>query len=316
MFSKSILGLTLIILVGFFLFFFIGQNRDSNEIDSSGIEANQDSQSGENFSDIVENFISFEFNNEKKLEYKLESKRFITYVDNNKPGMMINPTVTHYDVRNGKKDYLLTSDLGWSLKSGDFLFSGSVNLESKNGEKHVMKSNSFILKRKLGEIVSNNTVKYFGVDNEMVSNGIKIKPNQNFIETIGSTEIISNNGEKILSEDVNIDKSKVNNIYSSKSPTTYISKSEKVLAQGFNYDQNSTVMNLLGRSKIIQNNGAIVDSDSLIVKNKDEYKNKMYKTPNEIKYQSNNLEVNAKGMYFDSDLDTVKLIQDVKATYD
>ena len=56
MFSKSILGIVLIILVGFFLFFLIGQDRDLKEVNSSGFEGNQGSQSEENFSDRIENF--------------------------------------------------------------------------------------------------------------------------------------------------------------------------------------------------------------------------------------------------------------------
>ena len=314
MFSKIILALILVILVGFFLFFSIGKNEYPKELNDSGIQATQKFQLEEDFSDLIQNFISFEFNNEKKLEYNLESDSFTTYIDS--PGMMINPIVTHYDVKSGKKIYVLTSDFGWLLKSGDFLFSGSVDVESKNGEKHLMKSNSFLLKRKLGEIVSNDSVKYFGVDNEMISNGIRIKPEQDFFETIGATEIISNNGEKILSENVNIDKTKLNNIYSSKSPTKYISLSEEVQAQGFNYDQNTTIMNLFGRSKIIQNNGTVIDSKTLKVKDKNNQKDKVYETSKEILYQSNNLKVNGIGMIFDSESDIIKLKQNVEAVYE
>ena len=135
MFSKSILGIVLIILVGFFLFLLIGQDEDSKEINSSGIEG-QGSQSEENFSDRIENFSTQEFDKDYRLSRLIESESYINYKD--KPGLMKNPKVTSFGESSDIVDYVLTADEGLYLDSGDFLFTGSVNVESKTGIKHII----------------------------------------------------------------------------------------------------------------------------------------------------------------------------------
>ena len=95
MFSKSILGLTVVILVGFLFFFFIGESQDYKDINVSAIVTNQNSEpQEESFPDQIENFSTQEFDKNYHLSRLIEADSYINYQD--KPGLMKNPKVTSF----------------------------------------------------------------------------------------------------------------------------------------------------------------------------------------------------------------------------
>ena len=312
MFSKSILGLTLVILVGFFLFFFIGQNKDSKDIDSSGIEGTQVSQSEENFSDRIENFSIQEFDKGYRLSRLIESESYINYKD--KPGLMKNPKVTSFGETSNIVDYVLKADKGLYLDSGDFLFTGSVNVESKTGIKHIMESNSILYKKDTEEIISQDEVTYLGQNDVMIADGIHMNPNNDNIKTIGKTKINRDTGGEILSKDVVVDKTKNKNIFHSKEKTTYISEKDRVISDGFNYIENDGVMTLLGASRITQDKGATIDSTNLVIENNNNQER--YKTSDYIFYESKISKIKSKGMDYDAKSQKLELFNGVEGVYE
>jgi len=312
MFSKSILGLTLVILVGFLLFFFIGQNKDSKDIDSSGIEGTQVSQSEENFSDRIENFSIQEFDKGYRLSRLIESESYINYKD--KPGLMKNPKVTSFGETSNIVDYVLKADKGLYLDSGDFLFTGSVNVESKTGIKHIMESNSILYKKDSEEIISQDEVTYLGQNDVMIADGMHMNPNSDNIKTIGKTKINRDTGGKILSKDVVVDKTKNKNIFHSKEKTTYISEKDRVISDGFNYIENDGVMTLLGASRITQDKGATIDSTNLVIENNNNQER--YKTSDYIFYESKISKIKSKGMDYDAKSQKLELFNGVEGVYE
>ena len=312
MFSKSILGLTLVILVGFFLFFFIGQNKDSKDINSSGIEGTQVSQSEENFSDLIENFSIQEFDKGYRLSRLIESESYINYKD--KPGLMKNPKVTSFGETSNIVDYVLKADKGLYLDSGDFLFTGSVNVESKTGIKHIMESNSILYKKDTEEIISQDEVTYLGQNDVMIADGMHMNPNNDNIKTIGKTKINRDTGGEILSKDVVVDKTKNKNIFHSKEKTTYISEKDRVISDGFNYIENDGVMTLLGASRITQDKGATIDSTNLVIENNNNQER--YKTSDYIFYESKISKIKSKGMDYDAKSQKLELFNGVEGVYE
>ena len=312
MFSKSILGLTLVILVGFLLFFFIGQNKDSKDIDSSGIEGTQVSQSEENFSDRIENFSIQEFDKGYRLSRLIESESYINYKD--KPGLMKNPKVTSFGETSNIVDYVLKADKGLYLDSGDFLFTGSVNVESKTGIKHIMESNSILYKKDTEEIISQDEVTYLGQNDVMIADGMHMNPNNDNIKTIGKTKINRDTGGEILSKDVVVDKTKNKNIFHSKEKTTYISEKDRVISDGFNYIENDGVMTLLGDSRITQDKGATIDSTNLVIESSNNQER--YKTDDYIFYKSQISKIKSKGMDYDAKSQKVELFNGVEGVYE
>jgi len=312
MFSKSILGLTLVILVGFFLFFFIGQNKDSKDIDSSGIEGTQVSQSEENFSDRIENFSIQEFDKGYRLSRLIESESYINYKD--KPGLMKNPKVTSFGETSNIVDYVLKADKGLYLDSGDFLFTGSVNVESKTGIKHIMESNSILYKKDTEEIISQDEVTYLGQNDVMIADGMHMNPNNDNIKTIGKTKINRDTGGEILSKDVVVDKTKNKNIFHSKEKTTYISEKDRVISDGFNYIENDGVMTLLGASRITQDKGATIDSTNLVIESSNNQER--YKTSDYIFYESKISKIKSKGMDYDAKSQKLELFNGVEGVYE
>jgi len=312
MFSKSILGLTLVILVGFLLFFFIGQNKDSKDIDSSGIEGTQVSQSEENFSDRIENFSIQEFDKGYRLSRLIESESYINYKD--KPGLMKNPKVTSFGETSNIVDYVLKADKGLYLDSGDFLFTGSVNVESKTGIKHIMESNSILYKKDTEEIISQDEVTYLGQNDVMIADGMHMNPNNDNIKTIGKTKINRDTGGEILSKDVVVDKTKNKNIFHSKEKTTYISEKDRVISDGFNYIENDGVMTLLGASRITQDKGATIDSTNLVIENNNNQER--YKTSDYIFYESKISKIKSKGMDYDAKSQKLELFNGVEGVYE
>ena len=312
MFSKSILGLTLVILVGFLLFFFIGQNKDSKDIDSSGIEGTQVSQSEENFSDRIENFSIQEFDKGYRLSRLIESESYINYKD--KPGLMKNPKVTSFGETSNIVDYVLKADKGLYLDSGDFLFTGSVNVESKTGIKHIMESNSILYKKDTEEIISQDEVTYLGQNDVMIADGMHMNPNSDNIKTIGKTKINRDTGGEILSKDVVVDKTKNKNIFHSKEKTTYISEKDRVISDGFNYIENDGVMTLLGASRITQDKGATIDSTNLVIENNNNQER--YKTSDYIFYESKISKIKSKGMDYDAKSQKLELFNGVEGVYE
>ena len=312
MFSKSILGLTLVILVGFLLFFFIGQNKDSKDIDSSGIEGTQVSQSEENFSDRIENFSIQEFDKGYRLSRLIESESYINYKD--KPGLMKNPKVTSFGETSNIVDYVLKADKGLYLDSGDFLFTGSVNVESKTGIKHIMESNSILYKKDTEEIISQDEVTYLGQNDVMIADGMHMNPNNDNIKTIGKTKINRDTGGEILSKDVVVDKTKNKNIFHSKEKTTYISEKDRVISDGFNYIENDGVITLLGASRITQDKGATIDSTNLVIENNNNQER--YKTSDYIFYESKISKIKSKGMDYDAKSQKLELFNGVEGVYE
>ena len=312
MFSKSILGLTLVILVGFLLFFFIGQNKDSKDINSSGIEGTQVSQSEENFSDLIENFSIQEFDKGYRLSRLIESESYINYKD--KPGLMKNPKVTSFGETSNIVDYVLKADKGLYLDSGDFLFTGSVNVESKTGIKHIMESNSILYKKDTEEIISQDEVTYLGQNDVMIADGMHMNPNSDNIKTIGKTKINRDTGGEILSKDVVVDKTKNKNIFHSKEKTTYISEKDRVISDGFNYIENDGVMTLLGASRITQDKGATIDSTNLVIENNNNQER--YKTSDYIFYESKISKIKSKGMDYDAKSQKLELFNGVEGVYE
>jgi len=312
MFSKSILGLTLVILVGFFLFFFIGQNKDSKDINSSGIEGTQVSQSEENFSDLIENFSIQEFDKGYRLSRLIESESYINYKD--KPGLMKNPKVTSFGETSNIVDYVLKADKGLYLDSGDFLFTGSVNVESKTGIKHIMESNSILYKKDTEEIISQDEVTYLGQNDVMIADGMHMNPNNDNIKTIGKTKINRDTGGEILSKDVVVDKTKNKNIFHSKEKTTYISEKDRVISDGFNYIENDGVMTLLGASRITQDKGATIDSTNLVIESSNNQER--YKTSDYIFYESKISKIKSKGMDYDAKSQKLELFNGVEGVYE
>ena len=312
MFSKSILGLTLVILVGFLLFFFIGQNKDSKDIDSSGIEGTQVSQSEENFSDRIENFSIQEFDKGYRLSRLIESESYINYKD--KPGLMKNPKVTSFGETSNIVDYVLKADKGLYLDSGDFLFTGSVNVESKTGIKHIMESNSILYKKDTEEIISQDEVTYLGQNDVMIADGMHMNPNSDNIKTIGKTKINRDTGGEILSKDVVVDKTKNKNIFHSKEKTTYISEKDRVISDGFNYIENDGVITLLGASRITQDKGATIDSTNLVIENNNNQER--YKTSDYIFYESKISKIKSKGMDYDAKSQKLELFNGVEGVYE
>ena len=312
MFSKSILGLILVILVGFFLFFFIGQNKDSKDIDSPGIEGTQVSQPEENFSDRIENFSIQEFDKGYRLSRLIESESYINYKD--KPGLMKNPKVTSFGETSNIVDYVLKADKGLYLDSGDFLFTGSVNVESKTGIKHIMESNSILYKKDTEEIISQDEVTYLGQNDVMIADGMHMNPNSDNIKTIGKTKINRYTGGEILSKDVAVDKTKNKNIFHSKEKTTYISEKDRVISDGFNYIENDGVMTLLGASRITQDKGATIDSTNLVIENNNNQER--YKTSDYIFYESKISKIESKGMDYDAKSQKLELFNGVEGVYE
>jgi len=242
MFSKSILGSTLVILVGFSLFFLTGQNRDSIETNSSGIKRNQGSQSEENFSDRVENFSTQEFDKDLRLSRLIESDIYTNYKD--KPGLMKNPKVTSFGETPNIVDYVMIAKKGLHLDSGDFLFMGSVNIESKTGVKHIMKSDSILYKKDSEEIISQDEVTYFGENDEMVSDGMHMNPKNNNMQMTGRTKIYRKTGSEIVTKNLRIDKTNTQEKYATNESVLYNSQLLKVKSIGMEYDAKSQNLEL------------------------------------------------------------------------
>jgi len=313
MFSKSILGLTVVILVGFLFFFFIGESQDYKDINVSAIVTNQNSEpQEESFPDQIENFSTQEFDKNYHLSRLIEADSYINYQD--KPGLMKNPKVTSFGETSDIVDYVIKAEEGLYLDSGDFLFTGSVNVQSRTGNKHIMKSNSILYKKGSEEIISRDEVTYFGQNVVMVSDGMHMSLRSDTIEMLGKIEIKRDAGGEILSKDVTIDKTKNKNIYSSKEPTNYISKNDSVESEGFQYIENDGTLTLHGNSRITQNNGAIIDSTNLVVNSSSNQER--YKTDDYIFYQSQISKIKSKGMDYDAKSQKVELFNGVEGVYE
>ncbi len=276
--------------------------------DSSSIQADLE---GAPYVEKIDNFALQEFDTNQKITHFITAKQYLRFKD--APALLLQPKIIIYDEK-GKQIYSLDAINAHYLDNGEVKFIGRVNIHSNTGADYVMNTQALILAAKTYNLTSNKKVTYLGEDTKIVAQGMLMQAKQDKMKLLGKTSIHQDSGQKILTKDLIIDKSNKQQHYYSEHDTTYLSKASKIYAQGIDMDLQRKIIKLLDKVEILQNSGSKINTKNLTIDQSNG--NEIYRTKEQIHYQSKLAYINAKSMQYDAKRQKIKLTDGVTGHYE
>lgn len=259
----------------------------------------------------IDEFALQEFDVDQVLSHLVEADSYFNFKDT--PALLINPRVTTYN-QHGERDYILSSKRAHYLDSGEVSFKGKVDVSSSDGIKHKMNTQELLIDTHTDDLISHKEVTYLGESAKIISQGMHMRTKTNKMKLTGDARIHQNSGQKMLTRNIYIDQSNKQKHYYSEDKTTYLSNENKIYADGMDMDMNKKITHLLGQVNIVQNSGSTIKTNNLILDQSND--REVYKTNDDIHYQSSIADIRAKSMHYDAARQKIKLDGGVVGRYD
>lgn len=263
------------------------------------------------YQEKIDDFALQEFGANQVLSHFVEADSYYNFKDT--PALLINPKVTTYD-QQGSKNYILSAKRAHYLDSGELNFTGKVDVSSSDGIQHKMNTQELLIDTRTDDLVSYKEVTYLGENAKIISQGMHMKTKANKMKLTGDTRIHQDGGQKILTKDLYIDQSSDQKHYYSDNKTTYLSIANKIYADGMDMDMKEKITHLLGKINLVQNSGSTIKTNNLILDQSNE--REVYKTNDDIHYQSSVADIRAKRMHYDAVQQKIKFSGGVVGRYE
>jgi len=259
----------------------------------------------------IENFAMDEYSNNEKILYTINADTYFSYI--NSPIELINIIVKTFN-QNQQEGAAMTSNQAQILDTGEIVFNGNVNIQTRNNLYHEVDSETLVYDSDNGEIRTDTTVFYKGERAKIKANGMLMNIDNDELLLKDSVNINHESGSVIDSSELSIDHSNGKKIYSSENKTLYRSDENKITANsGLIMDMNENSINLLGKVTILQNSGTKINTSDLQIDNSDDQE--IYQTDYPTEYISSQSNIKANKMYYDVTSQNIDLFGAVNAIY-
>lgn len=313
--SKKILSLIIfiIVLVGIIWIFqdhFTKISFFKKSTNTLMISANQDMDMS--YLEKIENFEIHEYSDNGEILYTINAETYFSFI--NSPIKLLKVRLKTFDDQH-KEAVELTSKNAEILKTKEIIFSGMVNIETKNNVYHELESDSLTFHSDEGEITSNTNVLYQSERAIIKAKGMLMNIDSDLLLLNDSVNIKHESGSNIDTANLSINHSNGLKIYSSEDKTLYRSNETEITANsGLIMDMNKNLTNLLGKVEIIEKTGTKIKTANLLIDNSNG--SEVYKTDQPTEYISVQSNIKSNEMFFDAISKKLKLTGEVVAIYE
>ena len=280
--------------------------------DSSENEPTQEQIKVAPYLEKIDNFALEEYTEDQLLSHYIEAETYYNF--ENAPILLINIKVTTYD-EHGNEGFTLSSNRANFLRSGEVFFNGEVSIQSKNGVAHEINTESLIVREKMKQIKSDRDVVYLGEGSKVYAQGMLMTADDDTMELKGNVRLDQDSGAEIKTSNLYVDQSDGQKHYHTSEPTVYLSESSTINAdEGMDLNMNKNYLQLLGKVEVLQNSGSKIVSHDLIVDQSNG--GEIYKSDHRTHYQSKEVSIISKSLYYDAKTQIIELAGGVTGIYE
>ena len=258
----------------------------------------------------IDNFIIKEYSSDQVLLHTIEADVYKSFKDS--PVQLEIVTVTTFDEKQNET-LTLTSDRAVIFKSGSIHFIGEVEIKTLSGISHEIDTELLVVKG--DEIKSNRDVFYLGENAKIKAQGLDMNTKSDLVNLNGEVEILQDSGATLTTKNLLISHGSGEKRYESKEKTVYKSNENIVNAdRGVDINMKTEQTKLLGDVTVVNGFGSSLTSYDLIIDQSND--GEIFKSNSPSRFQSNTVDIKAKKMHYDAIAKKLKLMDEVKATYE
>ena len=258
----------------------------------------------------IDNFIIKEYSSDQVLLHTIEADVYKSFKDS--PVQLEIVTVTTFDEKQNET-LTLTSDRAVIFKSGSIHFIGEVEIKTLSGISHEIDTELLVVKG--DEIKSNRDVFYLGESAKIKAQGLDMNTKSDLVNLNGDVEILQDSGATLTTKNLLISHGSGEKRYESKEKTVYKSNENIVNADsGVDINMKTEQTKLLGDVTVVNGFGSSLTSYDLIIDQSND--GEIFKSNSPTRFQSNTVDIKAKKMHYDAIAKKLKLMDEVKATYE
>ena len=258
----------------------------------------------------IDNFIIKEYSSDQVLLHTIEADVYKSFKDS--PVQLEIVTVTTFDEKQNET-LTLTSDRAVIFKSGSIHFIGEVEIKTLSGISHEIDTELLVVKG--DQIKSNRDVFYLGENAKIKAQGLDMNTKSDLVNLNGDVEILQDSGATLTTKNLLISHGSGEKRYESKEKTVYKSNENIVNAdRGVDINMKTEQTKLLGDVTVVNGFGSSLTSYDLIIDQSND--GEIFKSNSPTRFQSNTVDIKAKKMHYDAIAKKLKLMDEVKATYE
>ena len=258
----------------------------------------------------IDNFIIKEYSSDQVLLHTIEADVYKSFKDS--PVQLEIVTVTTFDEKQNET-LTLTSDRAVIFKSGSIHFIGEVEIKTLSGISHEIDTELLVVKG--DQIKSNRDVFYLGESAKIKAQGLDMNTKSDLVNLNGDVEILQDSGATLTTKNLLISHGSGEKRYESKEKTVYKSNENIVNADsGVDINMKTEQTKLLGDVTVVNGFGSSLTSYDLIIDQSND--GEIFKSNSPTRFQSNTVDIKAKKMHYDAIAKKLKLMDEVKATYE
>ncbi|MDG1956486.1 MAG: LPS export ABC transporter periplasmic protein LptC [Candidatus Thioglobus sp.] len=258
----------------------------------------------------IDNFIIKEYSSDQVLLHTIEADVYKSFKDS--PVQLEIVTVTTFDEKQNET-LTLTSDRAVIFKSGSIHFIGEVEIKTLSGISHEIDTELLVVKG--DQIKSNRDVFYLGENAKIKAQGLDMNTKSDLVNLNGEVEILQDSGATLTTKNLLISHGSGEKRYESKEKTVYKSNENIVNADsGVDINMKTEQTKLLGDVTVVNGFGSSLTSYDLIIDQSND--GEIFKSNSPTRFQSNTVDIKAKKMHYDAIAKKLKLMDEVKATYE
>ncbi|MDA8691595.1 LPS export ABC transporter periplasmic protein LptC [Candidatus Pseudothioglobus singularis] len=258
----------------------------------------------------IDNFIIKEYSSDQVLLHTIEADVYKSFKDS--PVQLEIVTVTTFDEKQNET-LTLTSDRAVIFKSGSIHFIGEVEIKTLSGISHEIDTELLVVKG--DQIKSNRDVFYLGESAKIKAQGLDMNTKSDLVNLNGDVEILQDSGATLTTKNLLISHGSGEKKYESNKKTIYKSNENIVNAdRGVDINMKTEQTKLLGDVTVVNGFGSSLTSYDLIIDQSND--GEIFKTNSPTRFQSNTVDIKAKKMHYDAIAKKLKLMDEVKATYE
>ena len=258
----------------------------------------------------IDNFIIKEYSSDQVLLHTIEADVYKSFKDS--PVQLEIVTVTTFDEKQNET-LTLTSDRAVIFKSGSIHFIGEVEIKTLSGISHEIDTELLVVKG--DQIKSNRDVFYQGESAKIKAQGLDMNTKSDLVNLNGDVEILQDSGATLATKNLLISHGSGEKRYESKEKTVYKSNENIVNAdRGVDINMKTEQTKLLGDVAVVNGFGSSLTSYDLIIDQSND--GEIFKSNSPTRFQSNTVDIKAKKMHYDAIAKKLKLMDEVKATYE
>ena len=258
----------------------------------------------------IDNFIIKEYSSDQVLLHTIEADVYKSFKDS--PVQLEIVTVTTFDEKQNET-LTLTSDRAVIFKSGSIHFIGEVEIKTLSGISHEIDTELLVVKG--DQIKSNRDVFYLGESAKIKAQGLDMNTKSDLVNLNGEVEILQDSGATLTTKNLLISHGSGEKRYESKEKTVYKSNENIVNADsGVDINMKTEQTKLLGDVTVVNGFGSSLTSYDLIIDQSND--GEVFKSNSPTRFQSDTVDIKAKKMHYDAIAKKLKLMDEVKATYE